>query len=234
LFQPAERRGGSEGFHGYDGGHAQRRVEDDILHHFKNVAEHLREAADRGMFDALIVGCSDIYWGELQSQLHPYVRQRLLGKISGDVTNMPADRVRDEADAILQNSLEDRRNKLIREVMSQAKSNSRGVTGLRRVLRSLEQGEIQTLLIRDGFTAHAVECLNCGHIDAHMVRHCPLCGRETRELADVLEAVVPAAIRKDIELFYVKEDEEFDRAGNIGALLRFRADQNRGETALAS
>jgi hypothetical protein len=29
-------------------------------------------------------------------------------------------------------------------------------------------------------------------------------------------------------LFYVKDDPEFDSAGNIAALLRFRADQSDG------
>src|SRR3954453_9040716 len=79
LFQPNQRRGRSEGFGGYDGGHAQRRVDDETLHHFRNVAEHLREAADKDIFDALIVGCNDIYWSELQEELHPYVRKRLVG-----------------------------------------------------------------------------------------------------------------------------------------------------------
>jgi len=74
----------------------------------------------------------------------------------------------------------------------------------------------------------AVECSNCSHLDAHMVRHCPACGHETRELEDVTEAIIAAAIRRDIELFYVKDDPEFDRAGNIAALLRFRADQSKG------
>jgi hypothetical protein len=33
-------------------------------------------------------------------------------------------------------------------------------------------------------------------------------------------------IRHDIELFYVKDDPEFDKVGNIAALLRFRSEQN--------
>lgn len=234
LFQSVERHGRSDGYAGYDGGHAQRRVDDEVLHHYKNIAEHLREAADKGMFDRLIVGCNDAHWGDLQAQLHPYVRQRLLGRFSGEVMNMSLDRLRDEADAILRKSLAERRNNLVREVMAAAKSNSRGVTGLRRVLRSMEQGEVQTLFIHENFLAHAVECLNCGHIDAHMVRNCPLCGRETRQLEDVCEAIIPSAIRRDIELFYVKDDPELERAGNIAALLRFRADQSKGEAALAS
>lgn len=234
LFQPFERRGRSEGFGGYDGGHAQRRVDDEILHHFRHVAEHLREEADKGMFDALIVACNDVYWSELQEELHPYVRKLLVGHFSGDVMNMSPDEIREKADESLKQFLDERRHNLIREVISQAKSNSRGVTGLRRVLRSLEQGEVQTLLIDDSFAAPAVECLNCGHIDAHIVKNCPLCGRETRQLEDVLEAIVPAAIQKDIELFYVRADAEFEQSGKIAALLRFRADQNHGEIAMAS
>jgi hypothetical protein len=34
------------------------------------------------------------------------------------------------------------------------------------------------------------------------------------------------AIHRDVELFYVKDDPEFDRVGNIAALLRYRSDQS--------
>jgi hypothetical protein len=61
-----------------------------------------------------------------------------------------------------------------------------------------------------------------------MVRYCPACGRSTRELEDVCDAIIPATIRRDIELFYVDGDPEFDKVGNIAALLRFRADQSKG------
>jgi peptide subunit release factor 1 (eRF1) len=102
------------------------------------------------------------------------------------------------------------------------------------VLRSLELGEIQTLLIGENYRAHAIECTSCGHLDAHMVRYCPACGRSTRELEDVCDAIIPTAIRRDIELFYVKDNPEFDGAGNIAALLRFRADQSRGTRIAAA
>ena len=128
----------------------------------------------------------------------------------------------------MRESIELRQHELVGEVLDQAKSNSRGVTGLRRVLRSLELGEVQTLLVGEGFAHAAVECNGCGHLDAHMVHYCAACGRGTRELEDAMDAIIPIAIRRDIELFYVKDDPEFDSAGNIAALLRFRADQNTG------
>ena len=48
------------------------------------------------------------------------------------------------------------------------------------------------------------------------------------------EAIVPAAIRRDVELVYVKDEPEFDQVGSIAALLRFRADQKKGGMAVAS
>ena len=96
---------------------------------------------------------------------------------------------------------------------------------MRRVLRSLELGEVQTLLIGDNFQGHAVECTHCGHIDAHLVSYCPVCGRATQDIVDVGEAILPWVIRRDVETFFVKDDPEFDKVGNIAALLRFRAEK---------
>lgn len=234
LFHPAPRRGRSDGFAGYDGGHAERRAADDAMHHFKNVAQRLKDEVEAGAWEKVILGCQDEQWPEIEPQLHPYVKQRLLGRFSLELSTATNEHIREHASRILQESLGQRRHELVRQVISQAKGHNRGVTGLRRVLRSLELGEVQTLLIGDGYRAHAVECTGCGHLDAHMVRFCPVCGRATQTLEDVMDAVIPAAIRRDTELFYVKDDPEFDRAGNIAALLRFRADENKGSRMRAA
>ncbi|HZP62645.1 MAG TPA: host attachment protein [Terriglobales bacterium] len=229
LFRkPAVRQGRSDGFAGYDGGHSQRRIDDEALHHFKTVSEHLKDAFEAGQFEKLIVGCQDTAWREFEEQLHPYVKQRVIGRFSGEVANLNNDQIREYATRILRESQDRRRRDLVREVLDQAKSNNRGVTGLRRVLRSLELGEVQTLLIGDNFHHPAAQCPNCGHLDAHVVHTCPACGHDTREIEDISDAIIPAAIRRDVELFYIKDDAEFDRNGNIAALLRFRADQSKG------
>jgi peptide subunit release factor 1 (eRF1) len=225
---PPVRQGRGDGYTGYDAGHAQRRVNDEALHHFKDVAEHLSDALDKGLFEKLIIGCHETTWHELEVQLHPYVKKQLLGRFSADVAKMTNEQIREQGSRILRESLDRRCRDLAAEAISQAKSNSRGVTGLRRVLRSLELGEVQTLLIGEKFSHLAVQCTSCGHIDAHMVRRCAACGCETHEIEDVTDAIIPAVIRRDIELFYVKDDIEFDRAGNIAALLRFRTDQSKG------
>jgi peptide subunit release factor 1 (eRF1) len=230
LRPPSLRQEHRDGRVKYEGGHTQRRIQDEALHHFKDVAAHLREALEKGFCEKLIIGCQDAHWHQLESHLHPDVKQRLVGRFSGDIGKMANDQIKEQACQVWQESIDRRRRELVTEVLNQAKSNSRGVTGLRRVLRSLELGEVQTLLVGEVFSHAAVECNGCGHLDAHLVHFCAACGRETRELADAMDAIIPIAIRRDIELFYVKDDPEFDSAGSIAALLRFRADQNRGSS----
>ena len=227
-------RGRSEGYAGYDAGHAQRRVANEAKLHFKQVADRLKDEVERGLWEKLVIGCQDTNWSEFESHLHPYVKQRLIGHFPADIASLTMEQIREEASHALRRAQEQRRDTLVRETLSMAKGNSRGVTGLRRVLRSLELGEVQALLLAENYTARAVECNSCGHIDSHMVSYCPICGKATRELEDVCEAMIPMAIRRDIELFYVKNEPEFDKVGNIAALLRFRADKSGQHVAVAS
>jgi peptide chain release factor subunit 1 len=224
-------RSRSDGYGGYNAGHVERRVANEAMQHYKQVADRLREELERGLWEKLVVACHDTNWSEFESHLHPYVRQRLLGHFPADIAALTTDEIRETANRLVREDQDRRRETLLREAMSMAKGNSRGVTGLRRVLRSLEIGEVQTLFLGENYTARGVECENCGHLDSHMVPYCVVCGRATRELEDVCEAMIPMAIRRDIELFYIKHNEDFDQVGNIAALLRFRADQARTPVA---
>ena len=238
LFHPLPRRGRSDGYAGYDAGHAQRRVEDEARQHFKNVAEVLKEWLEKGLFEKWILGCLDVHRSLLEPQLHPYVSQALLGRFNTDVGHVSKEEIRSHSERIVAEWQSRRCRELVLQALDQARGNARGVTGLRRVLRSLELGEVQTLLIGEHFLAHAVECSVCGHLDAHLVSHCPICENATHEVVDVGEAILPWVIRRDIEMFYVKDDPEFDKVGNIAALLRFRSEQNANvqsiETASAN
>ena len=226
FFHPLTRRGRGDGFGGYDAGHAERRVADDALHHFKFIAEFLKDALEKDMFENWILGCQDSHWSQFEPQLHSYAKQKLLGRFTAEVAHVSLEEIRSQAEKILADAQQRRCQEALRETLNQARHDARGVTGLRRVLRSLELGEVQTLLIGQNYHSQAVECSGCGHLDAHLVSFCPVCGRETREVVDVGEAILPWVIRHDIELFYVKDDPEFDKVGNIAALLRYRSEKN--------
>jgi len=95
------------------------------------------------------------------------------------------------------------------------------------VLRSLQAGEVQALLLGQNFAAPASQCRNCGHIEPLKINvQCPSCGSETRAIDDVSDTLLSAALRSGIEIIHVPPDPEFEKVGNVAALLRFRADHN--------
>ena len=120
----------------------------------------------------------------------------------------------------------DEKQRLIAEVIGEAHRNGNGAIGLRRVLRSLEAGEVQTLLLGANFQAAGVKCYHCGHMDMHDAAQCAVCGKPNTRLEDIGDGIVGHAIRNNIDILWIDNNEEFDRIGRIAALLRFRADQN--------
>jgi peptide subunit release factor 1 (eRF1) len=234
IRNPALRHGRSDGYAGYDGGHAQRHSEDEVRRHYRTVSEFLKSAAERKQFGALVIGCHEVNWPELQCQLSSDVQRKIVGRFSEDLGNLSNERAAAEANRILRRALEQHHWSLFRATLDEARGNRLGATGLRRVLRALEMGEIDTVLMSRDYSARAVECTNCRHLDSHLVPYCPVCGRATRQLDDVCEALVPRVVRNSITLVLLHPDNTLDHVGNIAALLRFRADRNTNQMLAAS
>ena len=221
------RRGRSDGWGGYDAGHIERRVMNEVMQHFKVVSDAVTEHVQHGGCEKLLIGCHDDVWSEFLPQLHTYSRQRLVGRFRIDPKTATPEQVKQLALEQLKQHDEQRKQSLITDVIGEAHRNGRGAIGLRRVLRSIEAGEVQTLLIASSFSAPGVKCYHCGHMDLHIAPNCVMCGKPNTELDDLGDAIVGYAIRNGLEIVYIgDDDEQFDRIGRIAAQLRFRADQS--------
>src|SRR5258708_2678 len=120
LFHPLPRRGRSDGFAGYDGGHAQRRVEDETRQHFKNVAEALKDFLEKGVFEKWILACQDAQVSLFEPQLHSYVSQALIGRFHADLAHVTHDEIRAHAQPIVERWQNDRRRDLVTQALSLA------------------------------------------------------------------------------------------------------------------
>jgi peptide subunit release factor 1 (eRF1) len=223
----------SDGFQGYEAGHRERHVGNMVMQHFKMFAESLLMLAHRDKFDALLIGCQDDSWPEIESQLHSDLKQRLQGRFPIDVISATPEEVREHANRILTESMLTSQRELIGEVMGEVQRNGRGALGLKHVLNALELQEVQTVLMLRSFSAEAVECTNCRHLDTRMVKTCAVCAHETRELSDVSDALVDMALRNGADMRFIDADADLEKAGKVAALLRFRADQNTAEKKMA-
>jgi len=219
----------SDGYQGYEAGHRERHVENQVMQYFKQFAESLLLLHNREKFDAVLIGCQDDAWPEIEPHLHTSLKQRLRGRFAVDVASAAAEEVRQQANRILLQAMLTGQRDLVREVIGEAQRNARGAVGLRRVLNALERQEVQTLLIGRDFSAEAVECSNCRHLDTRMVKVCAVCGHDTREVPDVSDALVNLALSNGADIQFVDGDPDLEKTGRVGALLRFRADQNTAE-----
>ncbi len=228
-FGPAPYLGRSDGFQGYEAGHRERHVENQIMQHFKQFAESLLLLSHKEKFEALLIGCHEEAWPEIEPHLNTALKQKLRGRFTVDVGTATGEEVREHANRILTEEMLAEQTGLVREIVGEAQRNARGALGLKHVLNALERQEVQTILLTRGFKAEAVECTNCRHLDTRMVKSCAVCAHETRELDDVCDALVDMALRNGAEIRFIDSDPELEKSGQIGALLRFRADQNTAE-----
>jgi hypothetical protein len=225
-FGPLPKTGRSDGYLGYEAGHRERHAENEIKSHFKLFAESLQMLLTRDKFEALLIGCHDDAWPELEPLFHSDLKQRLLGRFLVDPVAASAEEVREHAARILEEKRQAQLQALVQETIGEAQRNGRGALGLRRVLTALERQEVQALIVGTDFKAEAVECANCRHLDTRMVRHCAVYGHATHELSDVTDALVDLALRGAAAIEFIDANPELQQAGHVAALLRFRADQN--------
>jgi peptide subunit release factor 1 (eRF1) len=227
FFTESPRVGESAGGGGYDAGHISRRVSEFAKQHYKQVADTILKFFERGGCESLAVGIRDENWAEFESVLHPYLKKKLVGRFHADPDSATPQQLKANVERLLGEHELDRHRNLVREVLGEAQRKARGAVGLRRVLRSLETGEIQTLLLGEHFQAPGVECRHCGHVDMKVTPNCTICSHPVSEVEDISDAILGAALRGGIEVVYVQADSELESAGHIAALLRFRADQRK-------
>ena len=225
-FGPLPKVGKSDGYLGYDAGHRERHIENEVKTHYKQFAESLQDLLNQEKYGALLIGCRDEAWSELEPNLHTYVKQRIAGRFLLDPIAATAEDVREYAMRVLKKNRNAEQQDLVRETVGQASRNGRGAVGLHHVLTALERQEVQTLLVIRDFKAEAVECTHCRHLDTRMVSSCAVCGQKTRELSDVSEMLFDLALRNGADIEFIEADPDLEKAGRVGALLRFRADQS--------
>ena len=229
LVNGLTRRGRSDGFLGFDAGHAERRVDNEIAAHYRRVGERLMEMYGNGAAEYLILGCHEEARNDIEKELHPYLRQRLIGQFVAEPAQVTPDEVRQNAKRILAEHRQRMCQEIVGEVLDEAKADNRGALGLRRVLRALQMGEIQTLLLEHSFHATGGECSNCGYLDMAHAKYCAVCNHDMRPIDDLGDAIIGRALGAGADVTYVPENADLQRHGNIAALLRFRAERSMGQ-----
>jgi len=224
FFNNIPRLSESDGFAGYEAGHKERHHEELMKRHFRQISETLLATFERQGWDVLALGCRDEHWSVLHDVLHPYLKQHLIGRFLPTVLSRES-ALKTQLMKLLDDWEKQHLDEVKEIVLNDAHRAGKGTVGLRHVLRSLEKGEVQCLLLGDQFQGKGGLCPNCGHIDLKGSGECSICGQQLRAVDELADAVLSAALRQNVEVMFVKDDPQLANVGHIAALLRFRAEQ---------
>lgn len=204
-----------------DQGHARERNHVEELAH-----QHLRHAAevafrlfqDRG-FSHFAIGAPDPIVHELESCLHPYLRERLCGQLGVPVGSS----LEDIRAAAVELEIEvDRKREatLVARLRDALGSGQRAAAGLDDVLRALHERRVEQLLVSAGFAEAGWRCGTCDGL-APIGPSCPYCSSSMHRIVDVVEDAVEDALSQGIRVSICVENADLDVAGRIGAFLRY-------------
>lgn len=193
--------------------------QDELAHkHVRRAAALLWDLHQEHPLDHVAIGAPASLATEVESDLHPYLRERLASRLAVDPhANEVAIRR-----AVLDLSVQIERAReaaLVDELRTAVASNGRAVAELGPVLEALSERRIDRLLVSDGYAAEGWRCPSCNRLAA-VGRTCT-CGTEMEHLADVVEHAIDEALSQSCAVEVCTDNADLDVLGRIGALLRY-------------
>ncbi|MEQ1786502.1 MAG: hypothetical protein ABL966_05570 [Acidimicrobiales bacterium] len=195
-------------------------------HHREELAhQHLRHAA-RAAFDLwqargfhhLALGAPDAIAGELEQALHPYLRERLCGRLPLGVGASAGD-VLAAAEVVEAEVERTREATLVARLKEAAATDRRGVAGLAGTLTALSQRRVDRLVVSKGFAQEgwrapdgALAIVGPNHPDS---------GAAMERVSDVVEEAIEEALTQGIPVTICVGNADLDVLGRVGALLRY-------------
>ena len=198
-----------------------------VQEHSRAVASvHLRHSADVALrmlqeygFDHLILGAPDDITTEIEADLHPYLRERLVARVKIPPAASEAE-VRAAAFDVGAQVEREYEAALVAKLRDAVGSSNGGVTGLSDTVEALADRRVDTLVVSRGFVAEGWHCDPCGSA-ALVGPACKTCGADMERLDDVVEQAIECALASGAKVVICDADPDLDVAGRIGALLRF-------------
>jgi len=208
------------GWEGYNSKRIERHIESLLHEFFKKSATKTFSLMKKHGFNWFFLGCSEEYCQALEPLFHPYLKQR----IKAHLKLKPSD----SQDKILKAALTEKdklkkqeKQAIVANFLSEIEKGGLAVSGLTNTLRSLNRGEVQTLLVTRLFSKQGKKCPKCGFLFSED-SVCPSCQKKTDSMLDIIDEAVEVALNSRCEIKHINPPSGLDQYGKIGAFLRYK------------
>ncbi len=192
----------------------QRSVEKEVHDHLVHTAELAFDLYKQRGADRVLIGAPEELIGEFKGKLHPYLRERMAGKIQVDVENASLDDVCAAAAEAIEAHVRRCEREALDRLAEGVGRGGRGAAGIHEVLDALNQARVETLLIAENFRAS-------GRVDFEAGLLLPSNVHQGEPVDDIVEPAIEKAIEQSATAMVVRHHDDLGPLGGIGALLRF-------------
>lgn len=192
----------------------QRGVEKEKDDHLDRTATVLFDAFKLRPFDRLLVGAPGELVGAVETRLHPYLRERCVGRLSLDVEHATLEEVRRHAAAAAETWARECEREALDRLAAGVGRGDRGAAGLPDVLEALNQARVETLLLAPGLAASGFRDPRADLLSATG-------GAGLEPVDDVVEAAVEKALEQAAGVLVVRYHDDLGPLDGIGAVLRY-------------
>jgi peptide chain release factor subunit 1 len=206
---------------GWSQANYQRSVDKDVQDHLKHVAEVVFLQMKSKLPQGVIVGGPQETLADFEGTLHPYLRERLAGRIDIDVDDSSLEDVRRTAAQRIEAAAQEREDRALSRLAELFGTNGRAASGLADVLTAVHEQRVEALLVDRGYTAPGVACPQCGFLGPEGFTECPADGTPVEPRENVVEAAIERAITQSANVHVLRDRPELASHGHIAAILRF-------------
>jgi peptide chain release factor subunit 1 len=192
----------------------QRGIEKEKDDHLGNTADLAFKAYKREGVDRLLIGAPQELVGELEEGLHPYLRERIVGRLSIDVEDSTLEDVRKAAGQAIQDHVVRCEREALDRLAAGVGRGGRGAAGLDEVLGALNEARVETLLVADGFLAPGRVDRDTGMLHGEDAA-------DGERVDDIVEPAIEKAIEQSAKTIVVRHHDDLGPLGGIGAVLRY-------------
>jgi peptide chain release factor subunit 1 len=115
----------------------------------------------------------------------------------------------------------EREKRMVERLITQAAKGSLAVTGLEETLTALNEGRVQTLMVSEGYRKNAFRCKSTGWLTTKPEEMCSEGEEDIEKVYDVVDTAINQVMRGGGDVEMVMTSPELEKAGSIGAFLRY-------------
>ena len=196
----------------------EKNIEHEVLHHFKDTVEILRQLHAESPLDALVLAGPHEEAVDFSKQLHPYLQQI----VHGDPISVPPqgslNELKERLTEVEQSLVSNRRRHLLERLAAAQGTAENAARGLRHVLEATNSKRIETLFVVEGAGSPGYRSAT-GMLALHE-NEAASYGGPVEPVDDLIDEVIEEAVRSGSHIELFRDEVRLD-GHPVAALLRF-------------